>query len=819
MKCIRKITFVSILFLVFFVNCCFAANSEIVTCTGKVVNIEGKPVESAKIGFYKILVSPGEVLYQVSLDKEGQTDKEGKFAYETEKGSSNTQVVIIYVQKEGFGLGWANWEMRNSENFEIKLYPAAAVSGVVVDESDKPVADANVSLAFLMIKTGDQPQFLLAEMMPDKLTTKTDGQGKFAFDNIPENARFDFRVKKPGRAATCTMDMQKFQSSQTLSFAAGQTDIKIVQPPEASIKGIVIEKDTGKPLSGVRIVLGQDSEISFMYGFKPVISGQDGTFSINGLPAMKFNLTPVALGDKASEWVSKPVEVTTEVGKTTSGVKIELGKGELLEVLVKDAKDKKPIEQATVLIQPQEGGKTENARTNKDGIAQFHLAPGTYRIVQIYKQDYKQIRTEELVVIEDGKTKRMDFSLESPGKITGIVRDENDKPVAGATVHMNPPAASQTKTDSSGKFVMSDQNSGFSDEGVPYLIVRDKENNLAVSYELYDKKENLEIKLSKGITLSGKVVDPNNNGIPNPKIQLIIWTSDTGFGNNEPVAVDEQGNFQIKALPGGVRYSVSVQADGYGRDSSSIQTSIELGEIFELEPIILKLANMSVSGIVVDIDGKPAGDAEVYSSGSGQPNQRAKTDNEGRFTLEKVCAGNIRIQANKTQGTHLYGYIQTLSGAKDVQIVISESGSSRTVQPQPVSLKGKPLPDMNNLLDEFKPEAIQGKSVLVCFWDYEQRPSRNCIMQLNQKLQELESKDVTAITIQAAKIDSETLDQWIKENNISLSVGKVANDEERTRLNWGVNALPWLILTDKEHKVIAEGFSINELDEKIKLIK
>jgi hypothetical protein len=42
------------------------------------------------------------------------------------------------------------------------------------------------------------------------------------------------------------------------------------------------------------------------------------------------------------------------------------------------------------------------------------------------------------------------------------------------------------------------------------------------------------------------------------------------------------------------------------------------------------------------------------------------------------------------------------------------------------------------------------------------------------------------------------------------------DNEEETKLNWGVKSLPWLILTDKNHVVTAEGFSINELDERVK---
>ena len=46
----------------------------------------------------------------------------------------------------------------------------------------------------------------------------------------------------------------------------------------------------------------------------------------------------------------------------------------------------------------------------------------------------------------------------------------------------------------------------------------------------------------------------------------------------------------------------------------------------------------------------------------------------------------------------------------------------------------------------------------------------------------------------------------------------IQNDVEKTRFTSGVKALPWLILTDKEHSVQAEGFSINELDGKIETI-
>ena len=39
---------------------------------------------------------------------------------------------------------------------------------------------------------------------------------------------------------------------------------------------------------------------------------------------------------------------------------------------------------------------------------------------------------------------------------------------------------------------------------------------------------------------------------------------------------------------------------------------------------------------------------------------------------------------------------------------------------------------------------------------------------------------------------------------------------EKTRLTRGVRSLPWLILTDEQHVVTAEGFAVNELDRNVK---
>jgi glutaredoxin len=133
-------------------------------------------------------------------------------------------------------------------------------------------------------------------------------------------------------------------------------------------------------------------------------------------------------------------------------------------------------------------------------------------------------------------------------------------------------------------------------------------------------------------------------------------------------------------------------------------------------------------------------------------------------------------------------------------------------------LTGKPLPSFERIITGFDPESTTGKMVLVCFFDMNQRPSRNCIMQLSKKTKELKEKGVVIITVQVSKIEQAKLDEWIKKNSIDFPVGIIEGDSEVIHFAWGVKSLPWLILTDRKHIVKAEGFALNELEVKIQQI-
>ncbi|UCF17693.1 MAG: redoxin domain-containing protein, partial [Phycisphaerales bacterium] len=132
------------------------------------------------------------------------------------------------------------------------------------------------------------------------------------------------------------------------------------------------------------------------------------------------------------------------------------------------------------------------------------------------------------------------------------------------------------------------------------------------------------------------------------------------------------------------------------------------------------------------------------------------------------------------------------------------------------SLIGKPLPDLSRL--KIEPATLQAdaKMILICFWDLDQRPSRRCLSRLAEQATELRDEDVTIVAVQASKVNHGALNRWVTKNSIPFPVGMIQDNEETTRFKWGVKWLPWLLLTDKEHIVRAEGFGLGELEAKIR---
>lgn len=791
-----------------------------VACTGKVVDEQGQPIAGVKISLHEMVYDEATYTYDPKPLGEAQTAIDGAFSFDETIEDNQYRYGYVIAEKEGLAIGFDNWNMRDGDKeLQIKLGPPKELAGIVVDENDKPVSDAEVAVMMLVLGEGRERKNLNSLVVPKLLTTNTDATGKFVFTHISAGAEAEFLVSKSGKATVSTYK-RTGEPYQKLNFAEGQKDIKLVLPDEAKIEGLVVEKTTGKPVSGAKIRYESGQEAGY-FRPKSLLSKEDGTFSIDSLTATQYILALVQSNKELPDWVADPVEVITETGKTKSDIKIELSKGGVLEVKVTDAVTKEPVEDARVSINSQSSNRSAYSRSNKDGLARMRLMSGDYQITYIYNQSYSRQRLQDTVTIEDGKTEHLEYELLGMPKITGVVLDDKGKPIEDVEMEVCPAGGrEESVSDNEGKFEVIYDLGSWPSGRTPtmFLVGRHYEQNLATAVQVDEDTREIEVKLEPAVIMTGQIVDPNDKGIADVEVRIMMhgpqWGSTIG---RDPIMTDKEGKYKINALPPGRTFSIYARAEGYGESrGEEIITETAVNNRLDIGSLTLAVANLSISGIVVDENGKPVAGARIYCSGDNQPYRNSQTDVDGKFTIDKVCTGKIRVNANKSAASRLYGSVETEGGATDVKIVINERPSSPRYEPRrPPSLVGRPLPKLKEVGIDLPSADTDGKMILVCWFDMEQRPSRHCVMQLAKQADQLKDKGVAAVAIQASKINQDVLNQWKNKYNIPFPIGMIEGDAEKARFTWGIRSLPWLILTDKNHIVSSNGFPVTDLGNKI----
>jgi len=791
-------------------------------CTGKVIDSKAQPVAGAEIicyeGFYDY--ERGQKRWEV-LGR-AKTDEEGRFSRELMV--TNRSSICVVARKQGLSLGWqaASYDISNLD-FTIELTKPTVLTGKIVDEMGKGIDGAKVRVCLRNELVGGRVEasFRVPE---DWFTTRTNAQGKFSFDDIPIDATADFWVEAPGKV--CCWTFWGTDGDAGEQFEADRNDIRIVLGPEAKILGQVIDENTDSPVEGVQLLARPDKGWANYHCADLVVSDSNGQFCFKGMPAGTYSLQIVPPREKMADWAGRDVKVSVEAGKTVSDVKVPVSKGAILELTVRDAKTNESIKEVSVIVsQKANYGRHpcywKSVVTDDTGTVRFRVSAGECH-VWAGSDEYASSSSDgyfknmEPIAVTKEKITKQDIQLSRNPHISGIVRDQNGQPAAGVLVASKPVCNQTVRTDADGQFKVS----WYSKNNIQkkFLLAQDVRRNLAGLVEFKDESMPVDIKLEPTFTLKGQVTDPNGRPIDNAAVKLRAslpgWITHVG----EQALTDANGFYQICAVPppqSDFTYSIEIEAKDYGPErSGKILFSDDPAKPVKIDTIVLKPADQSISGIVVDSEDKPAAGIRIFirgprgSSTAGQPERRAVTDEHGRFFIKRVCKGSLRIQAGFSSDPKGSGSLDAHGGDKDIKVVLGQSGAHIPY----VSLEGKQLPELKDFGIELSPADVHGKLMLLCFWDMNQRPSRHCISQLAKQAKSLKDKGITIVAVQALKVDESILNEWVKKNNISFPVGMIQGDTEKASLSWGIKSLPWLILTNKEQVITAEGLNLLELD-------
>jgi protocatechuate 3,4-dioxygenase beta subunit len=783
---------------------------------GQVVDYMAKPVERAEIAVYEQEYRNGEQFPKM-IAPIVKTDRQGRF--ELQADVSSQYGTFIVAKKEGLALAWDG--LSYSRNFKGKghfllvMEKACTVTGIVMDHTGKAVSDAKVQA---LPKTSYMSRLRQRPILAPKewFTVETDSDGGFQFNQFAADVSCDFLVKTPYLGCTYKFTTQRLSGC---GFEVWQPDIRLDLPREGDIKGRVVEARTGKPVSSVELTIQAEREredILNRYLNRTIITDKTGDFECAGLPEGKNKIELAEPENETAQWIAKPVEVNVAAGQGSENVKLLLEKGELIECIVRENGSQQLLDGITVSVY----GESGNARslTDKTGTAKLRIPPGEY---QAYAsgEGYISWRVNEPVIVKTGQVTHLDIPLDKTQMLKGSVVDADGRPAEGVLVIIHP-FGDHVYTDQEGNFAAGyeEQRAG---NGV-FVMAGDPERSLAALVLTKELKKPVELTLGPALTVKGQITDPNGAGIPAARVSLCFHFTNCLSDMGAETLTDSSGYFTFDAIPpvnSDFDYRISVYAAGFGpKEYKRITIEGKPGTTTNVPGIQLTPANVSITGIVVDANGLPAAQVPIFlngADGSDQPRKSTATNKEGRFELKRICKGPLRLQANFRSSPGGEGMLYAQGGNQDVKIILGQEGAHR---PQ-VSLAGKPLPEMKDLGIKLSPVDIEGRKILVCYFDMQQRPSRYCIMQLAKQAEQFKTKGVIVIAIQASKIEQETLNQWTEKYNIPFQVGMVESDTEKKRLAWGVKSLPWLILTDEKHIVRAEGFGLDTFDDQIEALR
>jgi hypothetical protein len=396
--------------------------------------------------------------------------------------------------------------------------------------------------------------------------------------------------------------------------------------------------------------------------------------------------------------------------------------------------------------------------------------------------------------------------------IAGIVRDPAGKPATDVLLKALPERSfdfAGLKTDDRGQFEIAWDPRSLGQFFHACLFALDPARNLAAARDIDETTRTLELRLEPSLVISGQVRDATNQPIVGASLAVYVQTGTLGspFGT-PPGQTDAQGQFEMSGFPKGRLYTVRANAKGYGSSWPRVREVPGTNRV-ELPPIVLKLANRQVAGHVVDENEEPVAGATVSLFGPGQPEGSARTDDHGRFFFDQVCPGEVHLSAIYVQDL---GEVTGLGGDSNLVVLLRDRfRPPRPATPEPIALKGKSLPDLS-VAGFAEDTAAAGKPILLCLFDFGQRPSRRALRLLADKHEALRQQGITVLAVHTAPTTAETFKTWTEASPLPFPVGYVRERSENTRWLTAAPALPWLILTDANRRVAAEGFAFGDLD-------
>ncbi len=512
----------------------------------------------------------------------------------------------------------------------------------VDEESSSPVAGVLVRLSRLDGGVGNASETPAAE-------NRTASDGSFKFTDLDGESRWRIEVDEPASALLVrSFELPEAEESSHKEFEVGL----LLSPPADLLVRFV--GPSGEPVVGANVVLDDGERTAAGVG--------GGEYALDRV-AEGFHLLRVTAagyqmrsGVQAELPQTVPLVIELEAGHRIAGKVLSI--------------DGTPIE-GTKLVCGEDEALTDRAGNflfDTLGVGEFSFEVAAEGFVSSSHS------------VETG-TEDYEFWLVPAAVFSGrVVSEDDESPVPEATIWVESSGDSLSgETDAAGEFTIGGilpgtyEGSVHHDSHIPLkLRARDFKSGESIAGQI--------IRLKKGLSLSGKVVDAETlEPINDARVEFDGPVDEAETSIQQESETDANGGFEITGLAKG-EYSISASTPGYSKRVVSLE--IQQGNSDEFT-IPLERDGL-ISGVVLDPEGHALPDSSLVVwlfSSDGKLSESETADSEGNLSFGwSSDLSRIEIKAShKEFPTRIVVFepIQTLRDVRVVEIRLERGGSIR----------------------------------------------------------------------------------------------------------------------------------------------
>jgi len=567
-----------------------------VEVTGVVLDVAGRPLPDASVSLFA-----NSRFWEGQAKEIRKTDRAGRFEFRIEPRTDQYRVLVstpngVDVNKR--------FSLPLLEDLIIQMPGGATLKGRVVDvETAQPIANADIMVS-LKGPGG-------SGMMPAyQKTLRTDSYGVFKLVGVGTGGLQSLVVTAAGYARFYGGRMSRnedWKKMAGIKFTDGEVQLPDVPLKRGRvIEGIVLDKDSGQPISGAKVTLSD-----FLVGNRSVKTKSDGSYRVDDI-GDRASLSASAEGyisiEPANPWMGAELPKDQDVIQRN----FELSPAGSVSGVVR-TKEGQSIARVLVRLTSGESGRGAWMANRRLRDLYTHTdSNGRYMIPGVPPIKFKAVatakgfdRAESAVTTIDAGANlaTLNIKLVSAARMSGMVVARGGGMVGGAriTIAKDPggdnvmsrwrplPGAATVFTDEKGHFYSEDVPSGdlilrIEAEGLATEIVRRK--NVKPGADVTGVK----ITMKPALTITGKLVDVEGNVVSRAWIQARHTSSPDGEPSDQVLGarVESDGTFVVRNIAEG-SYTLEVNVWRMGGGGTQYEKLTRLGIAAGTEDLTLTM--------------------------------------------------------------------------------------------------------------------------------------------------------------------------------------------------------------------------------------